>query len=133
MAVNDGRSWSFNDDGIVNNAQIGQGSIDGGRDTQSVYAESSTQYYPIGARRVFPDGREFRYASIAATTAAGNVVSQDVSATCKAVADDIVIAASGAFSPAAGSSKFQITLASISAIRIGFSLIVLLVLQLVAK
>ena len=41
-------------------------------------------------------------------------MSQDVSATALADTDNIVIAASGDFSPAAGSYQFQITLASIT-------------------
>ena len=115
MAVNDGRSWSFNDDGTDNNAQVGAGGIDGGRDRQTVYQESSTQNFPLGARRSFPDGRSFRYAEFGAAVNAGLIVSQDISATCLAETNDIVIAASGAFSPAADSTKLQITLASITA------------------
>ena len=115
MALDDSRSWSFNDDGTDNNAQVGAGGIDGGRDRQTVYQESSTQNFPLGARRSFPDGRSFRYAEFGAAANAGLLVSQDISATCLAETNDIVIAASGAFSPAADSTKLQITLASITA------------------
>ena len=42
-------------------------------------------------------------------------MSQDVSATSLAETDNIVIAAANGFDPAAGSTQFQITLASITA------------------
>ena len=61
------------------------------------------------------DGRVFRYGSTGAAVAAGLLVSQDVSATSLAETDDIVIAAANGFDPAAGSTQFQITLASITA------------------
>jgi len=61
----------------------------------------------------FADGRCFRYGYTAAAINAAELVSQDVSATCLVETDNIVIAAANGFSPAAGSSKLQITLASI--------------------
>lgn len=89
----------------------GKGSAAG----QGIYTESSTPKYAIGEKLELADGRVFRYGYTAAGINAGLLVSQDLSATCLVESDDIVIAASGDYSPAAGSSKVQITLASISA------------------
>ena len=61
------------------------------------------------------DGRVFRYGYTGAAIKAGLLVAPDVSATSLASSDNIVIAASGDYSPAAGSSKLQITLASTTA------------------
>ena len=52
-----------------------------GGSPQGIYEESSTQEYPIGTKREFEDGRVFRYALAGAAVAAGDLVSQDVSAT----------------------------------------------------
>jgi len=87
----------------------------GSRAGQGIYAESSTAKFAIGEKLEFADGRCFRYGYTAAAVNAGLLVSQDVSATTLVESDDIVIAASGDYSPSAGSSKVQITLASISA------------------
>ena len=86
----------------------------GGEGNQGIYDESSTALYPIGEKLEFRDGRSFRYGYTAAAINAAELVSQDVSATCLAETDNIVIAAANGFSPAAGSSKLQITLASIT-------------------
>jgi len=87
----------------------------GSRAGQGIYTESSTAKFAIGEKLEFADGRCFRYGYTAAAVNAGLLVSQDVSATALVESDDIVIAASGDYSPSAGSSKVQITLASISA------------------
>jgi len=87
----------------------------GSRAGQGIYTESSTAKFAIGEKLEFADGRCFRYGYTAAAANAGLLVSQDVSATALVESDDIVIAASGDYSPSAGSSKVQITLASISA------------------
>jgi hypothetical protein len=98
---------------FVNNRVGGEGI--GSKAGQGIYTESSTAKYAIGEKLELADGRVFRYGYTAAGINAGLLVSQDISATCLVESDDIVIAASGDFSPAAGSKKFQITLASISA------------------
>ena len=49
--------------------------------SQGLYEESSTQQGNVGAMRELADGRRFRYAYFGAATAAGLLVSQDVSAT----------------------------------------------------
>ena len=87
----------------------------GSRAGQGIYAESSTAKFAIGEKLEFADGRCFRYGYTAAAVNAGLLVSQDLSATALVETNDIVIAASGDYSPSAGSSKVQITLASISA------------------
>jgi len=87
----------------------------GSKNGQGIYTESSTAKYPIGQKLELADGRVFRYGSTGAGVAAGLLVSQDVSATSLAETDNIVIAAANGFDPAAGSTQFQITLASITA------------------
>ena len=83
-----------------NNASVqGLSLISGatGGSPQGIYEESSTQEYPIGQLREFEDGRCFRYSSFAAATAAGLLVSTDVSATCVAKTNNIAaVAAIGA-------------------------------------
>ena len=53
----------------------------GSKAGQGIYEESSTPKYDLGEKLELKDGRVFRYASVAATTAAGDIVSQDVSDT----------------------------------------------------
>jgi hypothetical protein len=65
-----------------------------GGSPQGIYDESSTQEYPIGTKREFEDGRVFRYASFAAATGAGLVVSQDISETAIVESDGKLTAAS---------------------------------------
>ena len=98
---------------FANNRVGGEGI--GSKAGQGIYTESSTPKYAIGEKLELADGRIFRYGYTAAGINAGLLVAQDISATCLVESDDIVIAASGDFSPAAGSKKLQITLASISA------------------
>ena len=86
----------------------------GSTTSQGIYEESSTPKHAIGEKIELSDGRVFRYGYTAAGINASELVAQDASATCLADSDNIVIAASGRFSPAAGSSAIQITLASIS-------------------
>ena len=64
----------------IDNANYGVHRV-GGPGTQGIFEESSTPKHPLGEKVELSDGRVFRYASIAATTAAGDIVSQDVSAT----------------------------------------------------
>ena len=97
----------------IENANYGLDRI-GGDGGQSIYEESSTPKHRIGEKLELSDGRVFRYGYTAAAVNAAELVSQDVSATALADTDNIVIAASGDFSPAAGSYQFQITLASIT-------------------
>lgn len=104
---------SYLNHNFVTNRVGGEGK--GSKAGQGIYAESSTPKFPIGEKLEFADGRCFRYGYTAAAVNAGLLVSQDLSATALVESDDIVIAASGDYSPAAGSSKVQITLASISA------------------
>jgi hypothetical protein len=104
---------SYLNHNFITNRVGGDGT--GSRAGQGIYTESSTAKFAIGEKLEFADGRCFRYGYTAAAVNAGLLVSQDVSATALVESDDIVIAASGDYSPAAGSSKVQITLASISA------------------
>ena len=90
------------------------GSGVGSKAGQGIYEESSTAKFPIGEKLELHDGRVFRYGYTAAAINAAELVSQDVSATCLVETDNIVIAASGDYSPAAGSTKLQITLASVT-------------------
>ena len=76
--------------------------------------DRSTPKHRIGEKLELSDGRVFRYGYTAAAVNAAELVSQDLSATALVETDNIVIAASGDFSPAAGSYQFQITLASIT-------------------
>ena len=98
---------------FVNN-RVGGAGI-GSKAGQGIYTESSTSKYAIGEKLELADGRVFRYGYTAAAINAAELVSQDVSATTVVETDDIVLGASGAFSPVAGSKKLQITLASASA------------------
>ena len=87
----------------------------GSKAGQGIYSESSTPKFAMGEKLEFADGRCFRYGYTAAAVNSGLLVSHDLSETSLVESDDIVIVASGDYSPAAGSSKVQITLASISA------------------
>ena len=93
------------------NNRVGGGGI-GSKAGQGIYTESSTPKFAIGEKLELADGRVFRYASFAAATGAGILVSQDISATAVVETDDSVLGAAGDYSPVAGSSQFQITLAS---------------------
>ena len=84
----------------------------GSKSGQGIYTESSTPKYALGEKLEFADGRCFRYGYTAAAINAAELVSQDTSEVSLVDTDNIVIAAASGFSPAAGSSKFQITLAS---------------------
>ena len=84
-----------------------------GAANQGIYEESDTAKYPIGEKMELADGRCFRYGYTAAAINAAELVSNDVSAgTALVETDNIIIAASGDYSPAAKSLKLQITLAS---------------------
>ena len=48
-----------------------------GGSPQGIYAESSTQEYPLGTRRQFEDGRAYRYSKAVAAITAAKVVSTD--------------------------------------------------------
>ena len=93
------------------NNRVGGGGI-GSKAGQGIYTESSTPKFAIGEKLELADGRVFRYASFAAATGAGILVSQDISATAVVETDGAVLGAAGDYSPVAGSSQFQITLAS---------------------
>jgi len=82
--------------------------------SQGIYEESSTAKHRIGEKIELADGRCFRYGQSGAAVAAGVLVSTDVSATCLAETDNIIIASAGRFSIAIGSSAIQITLASVT-------------------
>ena len=85
----------------------------GGDADQGIYDQSSTPNHAIGEKIELGDGRCFRYGYTAAAVNAAELVSNDISAGNHLVeTDNIVIAASGDYSPAAGSKKLQITLAS---------------------
>ena len=86
----------------------------GSKAGQSIYEESSTPKFALGEKLELADGRCFRYGYTAVAINAAELVAQDNSLTCVAETDDIVIAAASGFSPAAGSSKFQITLGSVT-------------------
>ena len=86
----------------------------GSKNGQGIYTESSTARYPIGEKLELADGRVFRYGYTAAAINAAELVSQDLSATAVIETDDIVIAAASGFDPGAGSTQFQITLASVT-------------------
>ena len=64
--------------------------------SQGLYEESSTQQGDVGALRELADGRRFRYCYFVSATAAGLLVSQDVSATAVVETDNIVTAADAA-------------------------------------
>ena len=85
---------------IVNSGTI-QGPSSGV--SQGLYEESSTQQGDVGAMRELADGRRFRYAYFASATAAGLLVSQDVSATAVVETDNIATAAD------AGATKVTLT------------------------
>ena len=95
------------------NNRVGGGGI-GSKAGQGIYTESSTAKFAIGEKLELADARVFRYGYTAAGVAAGLLVSQDLSATALVESDGIVIAASGSYSPVAGSSQLQITLASVT-------------------
>jgi len=86
----------------------------GSKAGQGIYTESSTPKYALGEKLEFADGRCFRYGYTAAAINAAELVSQDTSEASLVDTDNIVIAAASGFSPSAGSSKFQITLASVT-------------------
>jgi hypothetical protein len=86
----------------------------GSKSGQGIYTESSTARYPIGEKLELADGRVFRYGYTAAAINAAELVSQDLSATALVETDNIVIAAANGFDPGAGSTQFQITLASVT-------------------
>ena len=92
--------------------RVGGGGI-GSKNGQGIYDESSTARYAIGEKLELADGRVFRYGVSAAAIKAGLLAAPDVSATSLAFTENIVIAAANGFSPAAGSTQLQITLASI--------------------
>ena len=94
----------------IQNANYGLDRI-GGDGGQSIYEESSTPKHRIGEKLELSDGRVFRYGYTAQAINAAELVSQDLSETALVDTNDVVIAASGDFSPAAGSYLFQITLA----------------------
>ena len=71
--------------------------------SQGLYEESSTQQGRVGALRELGDGRRFRYAYFASATAAGLLVSQDLSATAVVETDNICTAA------AIGATKVTLT------------------------
>ena len=95
------------------NNRVGGGGI-GSKAGQGIYTESSTPKFAIGEKLELADGRVFRYASFAAATGAGILVSQDISATAVVETDGVVHTAVGDYSPAAGSSQFQAELASVT-------------------
>lgn len=103
---------SYLNHNFITNRVGGDGT--GSKAGQGIYTESSTAKFAIGEKLEFADGRVFRYGYTAAAINAAELVSQDVSATCLVETDNIVIAAANGFSPAAGSTKLQITLASIT-------------------
>jgi hypothetical protein len=103
---------SYLNHNFITNRVGGDGT--GSKAGQGIYTESSTAKFAIGEKLEFADGRCFRYGYTAAAINAAELVSQDVSATCLVETDNIVIAAANGFSPAAGSSKLQITLGSIT-------------------
>ena len=87
----------------------------GSKAGQSIYAESSTAKFAVGEKLELADGRTFRYGVTAAAIPAGYLVATDASATCHAKLQNKVQAAAGDYSPAAGSLKVQIEIASITA------------------
>ena len=104
---------SYLNHNFLTNRVGGEGA--GSKTGQGIYAESSTAKFALGEKLEFADGRCFRYGYTAAAINAAELVSQDVSASCQPDTDNIVIdAAAGGFSPAANSSKFQFTLASVT-------------------
>lgn len=84
----------------------------GSKAGQGIYTETEKPRFALGEKLELADGRVFRYGYTGAAVKAGLLVAPDVSTTSLASTDNIVIAASGDYSPAAGSSKLQITLAS---------------------
>ena len=77
----------------IQNANYGLDRI-GGDGGQSIYEESSTPKHRIGEKLELSDGRVFRYASFAAATGAGLLVSQDISETAIVPTDGKLTAAS---------------------------------------
>ena len=78
---------------LIDNANYGIHRV-GGPGTQGIFSESSTPKHPIGEKVELADGRVFRYASFAAATGAGLLVSQDISATAIVESDGKLTAAS---------------------------------------
>jgi hypothetical protein len=62
----------------------------GGFGNQLIHAESETAEHEIGEPMDLKDGRCFRYAKFGVATAAGLLVSQDVSATCLVETDNAI-------------------------------------------
>tara|TARA_R110002012_G_C11460701_1_gene592772 strand:- start:45 stop:791 length:747 start_codon:yes stop_codon:yes gene_type:complete len=77
----------------IDNANYGVQRV-GGPGTQGIFEESSTPKHPLGEKVELADGRVFRYASFAAATGAGLLVSQDISATAIVESDGKLTAAS---------------------------------------
>ena len=77
----------------IENANYGLDRI-GGDGGQSIYEESSTPKHRVGEKLELSDGRVFRYASFAAATGAGLLVSQDISETAIVPTDGKLTAAS---------------------------------------
>ncbi len=77
----------------IDNANFGVQRV-GGPGTQGIFEESSTPKHPLGEKVELADGRVFRYASFAAATGAGLLVSQDISATAIVESDGKLTAAS---------------------------------------
>jgi len=78
---------------LIDNANYGIHRV-GGPGTQGIFSESSTPKHPIGEKVELADGRVCRYASFAAATGAGLLVSQDISATAIVESDGKLTAAS---------------------------------------
>jgi hypothetical protein len=87
----------------------------GSKAGQSIYDESSTAKFALGEKLELADGRTFRYGVTAGAIPAGYLVATDVSATCQVKLANKVQAAAGDYSPAVGSLKVQIEIASITA------------------
>jgi hypothetical protein len=99
---------------FVSNKISQAANVTGNKASQGIYEESSTAKHRIGEKIELADGRCFRYGQTGAAIGAGLLVSQDVSATCLAETDDVIIAAAGDFSISAGSKAFQATLSGVS-------------------
>lgn len=98
---------SYKNRNNITNRIGGQGI--GSKAGQSIYDESSIAKFSLGEKLEFADGRVFRYGYTGAAIKAGLLVSPDVSAQSTAELSNAAPAAISPWSPAAGSSKLQIS------------------------
>ena len=87
-------AWTLGPGYMDNNGSVtGLGTIGGGRNDLGIFDVTDQNVLPIGTKKVFEDGRVFRFSEFAADTTAGHLVAQDVSAQAVTYAEDDFTAA----------------------------------------